>query len=61
MKTLAEIKRILEAEKPYLARKYGVTEISVFGSYVRGEQRPESDLDILIELEDPPVLAFWAW
>jgi predicted nucleotidyltransferase len=57
MKTLAEIKRILEAEKPYLAHKYGVTEIGVFGSYVRGEQRPDSDLDILIELEDPPRIS----
>jgi predicted nucleotidyltransferase len=50
MKTLAEIKQILQAQKPYLAERYGVTEIGVFGSYVRGEQRPDSDLDILIEV-----------
>lgn len=54
MKTLAEIKEILEVQKPYLAEKYGVTEIGVFGSYVRGEQRPGSDVDILIDLERPP-------
>jgi predicted nucleotidyltransferase len=57
MNELAEIKRILQAERPYLAQKYGVTEIGVFGSYVRGEQRPDSDLDILIELEDPPRIS----
>jgi predicted nucleotidyltransferase len=57
MKTIAEIKEILQAQKPYLAERYGVTEIGVFGSYVRGEQRPESDLDILIELEDPPRIS----
>ena len=57
MKDLAEIKCILQAQKPYLYEKYGVTEIGVFGSYVRGEQRPDSDVDILIELTDPPRMS----
>ena len=57
MKTLTEIKEILQTTKPYLADKYGVTEIGVFGSYVRGEQRSDSDLDILIELVDPPRIS----
>jgi len=54
MKTITEIKKALQSQKPYLAKEYGVTEIGIFGSYVRGEQRPDSDLDILIELERPP-------
>ena len=57
MKTLAEIKQILEAQKEYLATEYGVTIIGVFGSYVRGEQRRDSDVDILIELERPPRIS----
>ena len=57
MKTIAEIKQILQAQKSYLAQKYGVTEVGVFGSYVRGEQRLDSDLDILVELEDPPRIS----
>lgn len=57
MKTLAEIKRILQTHKPYLSQKYGVTEIGVFGSYVRNEQLPDSDVDILIELERPPRIS----
>lgn len=57
MKTLAEILPILQAEKPYLAEHFGVTVIGVFGSYVRHEQRPESDLDVLIELERPPRIS----
>lgn len=57
MKTLSEIKQILQTQKPYLAEKYGVIEIGVFGSYVRGEQGPNSDLDILIELTDPPRIS----
>ena len=54
MKTLSEIKEVLQAEKPYLADEYGVTIVGVFGSYIRGEQQPDSDIDILIELERPP-------
>lgn len=56
-KTLTEIKEILVRQKPYLAEKYGVVEIGVFGSYVRGEQHPDSDLDVLIELIDPPQIS----
>ena len=57
MKSLDEIKRILEAQKDDLATKYGVTVIGVFGSYVRGEQRHDSDVDVLIELERPPRIS----
>ena len=57
MKTLNEIKQILEAQKDHLATKYGVTVIGVFGSYVRGDQRHDSDVDILIELERPPRIS----
>ena len=55
-KTLTEIKQILHQQKPYLAEKYGVIELGVFGSYVHGEQRPDSDIDILIELQRPPKI-----
>jgi predicted nucleotidyltransferase len=53
LKTVAEIRRILQDQKPYLAERYGIAEIGIFGSYVRGEQREDSDLDVLIELERP--------
>ena len=53
-KTLPEIKRILRSEKPALARIYGVTELGIFGSYVHGNERSDSDLDVLIDLERPP-------
>ncbi len=57
MKTLNEIKKTLVAQKDYLATEYGVMIIGVFGSYVRDEQRLDSDLDILIELERPPRIS----
>lgn len=54
MTDLAQIKQILQAQKPYLYQEYGVTEIGVFGSYVRGEEKADSDLDILVSLTEPP-------
>lgn len=32
---------------------YGVRRVAVFGSFVRGEDTPESDIDILVELKPP--------
>jgi predicted nucleotidyltransferase len=49
MKTFEEIKEILKKQKPFLMEKYGVKEIGVFGSYVKGEQKDKSDLDVLVE------------
>jgi predicted nucleotidyltransferase len=53
MKTFDEIKELLHRNKEALREQYGLKEIGIFGSYVRGEQGAESDLDILIELEKP--------
>lgn len=39
---------ILEVLKPW-----GVLRISLFGSVVRGEDSPESDLDILVQFREP--------
>lgn len=32
-------------------RRYGVKRIGLFGSYVRNEQKTESDLDVLVEFQ----------
>ena len=57
MKDLKELKRLLRDQAPYLEEEYGVHVIGVFGSYVRNEQGPESDLDVLIELDRPPKIS----
>ncbi|MDD5468607.1 MAG: nucleotidyltransferase family protein [Anaerolineales bacterium] len=57
MKSLYEIQQTLQEQKPYLAEKYGVRIIGVLGSYVRQEQRQDSDLDLLIELDRPPRIS----
>ena len=53
MKTFDEIKEVLLRHKEAFREQYGLKEIGLFGSYVRGEWGTESDLDILIELEKP--------
>jgi len=47
--TVEEIRKILREHKDELRKKYGVLEIGIFGSYVRGEQEKDSDVDILVE------------
>ncbi|MDP2845554.1 MAG: nucleotidyltransferase family protein [Candidatus Methanoperedens sp.] len=51
MKKLNEIKKILSHHKDEIKQKYPVKELGIFGSYVRGEEKEASDLDILVELE----------
>jgi hypothetical protein len=41
---------------PQLEDRYNVKYIGLFGSYVRGEQTAESDLDILVEFSKTPTL-----
>jgi predicted nucleotidyltransferase len=39
--------------KPTLKEKFKVERIGIFGSYAKGEQKEESDLDILVEFSEP--------
>ena len=41
----------IKAGKPYLQKQFGVEEIALFGSYARGEEKPDSDVDILVKLK----------
>ena len=56
MKTLEEIKNIIAKYKKTLEQVYMVKEIGIFGSYVRNEQHSKSDVDILVEFEEPVSL-----
>ena len=56
MKTFEEIKEILVKQKPLLRQKYGVKTLGVFGSFLKGGQKKKSDLDILVEIDDPITL-----
>lgn len=46
----------LRQQLPTCADRYGVRSLGLFGSYVRGEQRPDSDIDVLVEFERVPSL-----
>lgn len=53
MKSIEEIKSLIKNQKPALKERYRVTKIGIFGSYVRGEQKKKSDVDVLVEFEKP--------
>ena len=57
MKNLLEICKIIEDKKSYLLEQHGIKVIGVFGSYVRGEQREDSDIDLLVDLSQPPKVS----
>lgn len=52
IKALEDIKNLLKNLQPELARKYKIKEIGIFGSWIKGEQKRKSDLDILVEFEE---------
>lgn len=54
MNELKRIEEILQRHKKEITEKYKVKEIGVFGSYVRGEQKKKSDVDILVEFDESP-------
>jgi predicted nucleotidyltransferase len=50
IKTKQDILNVLDQNRSHL-RALGVRRIGLFGSFVRGEQRPDSDIDLLVEFE----------
>lgn len=53
MVTKEMIEERLKQYKPQLAEKYNVDKIGLFGSFARGEQTEDSDVDILVEFTEP--------
>ncbi len=48
--------KIVRNKLPLLESKYNVKSLEVFGSYIRGEQNPKSDLDLLVTFSETPGL-----
>jgi len=46
------IQVILQERKNYLVEKFGVMEIAIFGSYARGEQMKDSDVDLIVDFKE---------
>ena len=53
---LAQLIESLRQQLPLLKERYRVESLGVFGSYVRHEQRPDSDLDVLVTFHEAPSL-----
>lgn len=53
--SLKQIIRKLRRHLPELRRRYKVNYLGVFGSWVHGEQRKRSDVDILVEFDEAPT------
>lgn len=56
MNKFQEIKKTLKEEKPQLQKNFQISKIGIFGSYSTGEQKKNSDLDILVEFSEVPSL-----
>ncbi len=49
----AQILELLARCKPELTARYGVSRLALFGSAVRDQARPDSDIDILVSFDGP--------
>lgn len=56
MMTLEKIKLILKRNKQVLKNEFKVKQLGIFGSFVRGEQKKNSDVDILVSFSETPGL-----
>ncbi len=48
-----EILNVLAQNKQFLEENYGVEQIALFGSYARGTENKDSDVDFLVEFKNP--------
>jgi predicted nucleotidyltransferase len=55
---LNTIKKLLAALKPELASKFHVSSIGLFGSIVRDDYSPSSDIDIIVDFNRPIGIEF---
>ena len=55
MQNLEEREELFSKITSFL-KNYGAIKVAVFGSYVRGEEKPESDIDILVEFAEQKSL-----
>lgn len=58
MGQLADIKHLLGQLKPVLAQKFHVRTIGLFGSIVREDFSTDSDIDILVDFDQPIGIEF---
>ena len=55
MKTIKEIKEILERNRKKLEKEYNIKSIKIFGSYAEGKQKEKSDVDLIVDFKKTPT------
>ena len=55
-RSLKKMLELLHQQVPMLTERYGIERLEVFGSYVRDEQKKDSDLDVLVTFREVPSL-----
>jgi predicted nucleotidyltransferase len=58
MEQLSEIKQVLQQLKPELSRRFHVQSLGLFGSVVRDDFSPSSDIDIIVDFDRPVGIEF---
>ena len=58
MKDLSTIKQIIQELKPELEKKFHVSSIGIFGSVVRNDFSENSDVDIIVDFNQPIGIEF---
>lgn len=48
-----EIINTLQIDKQFLKDNFGVVTIALFGSYAKGQENPDSDVDFFVEFKEP--------
>jgi len=56
MKDVADIEKIIEEKREELFIKYKIKNIGIFGSYARNNAKERSDIDLIVEFEEPVSL-----
>lgn len=52
MKQKEQVLKSLKVLKPEITKRFKVREIALFGSFLRSEQNPASDIDLIVEFEE---------
>lgn len=58
LRSVDELKKTLKSHESILKDKYGIREIGIFGSYVKGKAKKSSDLDILVDFQKDADIGF---
>ena len=64
MKTKEECMELIKSCADTLRHRFGVSSFRLFGSVAREEQQADSDVDMCVEMEAPPLgkyLSYRAW